>query len=546
MFEKEQIVELKNKVNKIQFFSQFMQIHECGKYLRAICPFHADHNPSLDIDEESGLWICRSCGAHGDLISFYQKITGKSFTESVMDIAKSQDIKLEISEELKKEYALKKSLYGINNAVATIYQKALIENKDGQNYIVKRGFNLDVIKKFKIGYIPKYNLSNLGNQYIPILREAGLLNTSDDNSLYNYFSTNRISIPFCDEYGHIVGFSSRAITNDIKPKYLHSKTNVIFKKDELLFGYHLAKEKIKETKSVIFTEGQIDCIKAHQYGIENCVALCGLALSDKQMKLLKTYVKNYYIVVEDKAGEKALDRIYDIVSAENFYANIKIIRLYKQKDEKCDLDEFLTLYGKGEFLEKIKKAPTYHEYKLIDSLKNINYKTIEEKKFHIYNNRKYIAKITNPIDKKQYIELLSNKLELPENDVRKIIARAEQTDSVINIEGDNDRRVTAQKYIIASFFSYFGVQTVYKTVKELHAENKLNNQFKKIFSKIVDIILLNGSNSDLINIIHTAETMNADELKIVDNAYFRRDEFDYLQDEHELKLFIQDQLENLR
>ena len=51
---------------------------------------------------------------------------------------------------------------------------------------------------------------------------------------------------------------------------------------------------------------------------------------------------------------------------------------------------------------------------MIDSLKNINYKTIEEKKFHIYNNRKYIAKITNPIDKKQYIELLAEKLELPE------------------------------------------------------------------------------------------------------------------------------------
>jgi hypothetical protein len=76
----------------------------------------------------------------------------------------------------------------------------------------------------------------------------------------------------------------------------YDKNPEIFQKSDLLFGYHLAKAKIKEVKTVILTEGQFDTIRAHQYGIENCVSMCGLSLSEKQVKTLKEHVKNYYIV----------------------------------------------------------------------------------------------------------------------------------------------------------------------------------------------------------------------------------------------------------
>lgn len=546
MFTHEQIVDFKNKVNKREFYRQFLELRQSGKLLWAKCCFHNDNSPSMSIDEDTGIYRCWSCGAHGDIIDFYQRLTGKSLTESIMDIAKSQNIKIEISEELRKELELKRALYLLNHNIANLYQRALIQNKEGQQYLTSRKFSLDIIKQFRIGYIPSTPLKDLGEQFLPLLKTAQLVNVNEDGSVYNYFSTHRISIPFFDEYGHIVGFSSRATDNKYQPKYLHSRTSKLFQKSELLYAYNFAKEKIKETKSVIITEGQIDCIRCHQFGITNTIATCGLALSDKQLKLLKTHVKNYYIIVEDKAGENMVDNYYDIISTSNYWANIKIIRLY-DGDEKCDADEFLLKYGKGAFLEKIKHAKPYHEYKLIDSLKNINYKTIEEKKFHIYNNRKYIAKITHPVDKKQYIELLAEKLELPENDVRKIIARSEATDSDINVGDYDDRRTTAQKYILATFFSQFGVQTAYEVMhNKLKIYNRLDLKFRKIYNKIIDVILLYGASADIINAIHSLDVMTQEELSILDDAYFKKDEFDYLEDVDELSLFLQDQIENLK
>src|SRR5574344_766687 len=439
MFSKEQILELKEKLDYRKYYRQFLQLSGYGEWLKAQCPFHDDKNPSFYIHEKSGIWHCKSnakCGS-SDVIDFHQKITGKDFTTSVMEIAESQNIKIEISEEYKKELEERKAIHKINNFVANLYTKALSQSKDGQQYIISRNFDIETIKKFKLGYIPTFELKSLSNNIEQLLLFDGLIKKDYKNNTYvNYFSNRRMSIQFMDEYGNIVGFSSRVIDKDIKPKYLHTATNKFFDLQELLFGYNFAKNKIKDTKSVILVEGQIDCIRAHQYGIENCVAMCGLKISEKQLKLLQG-VSNFYIVIEDSHTEDALDRLYEEITSVDYYANVKIINL-EQNKEKCDLDEFLIKYGKGAFLEKIKNAHTYNEHKLIDSINEITYKNIEEKKKYIYINKKYILGIKNLIDRNQYIELLAEKLELPENDIRRIISKAEVQENIVNVPYDEN------------------------------------------------------------------------------------------------------------
>src|SRR5437870_4251772 len=36
-----------------------------GNELRVLCPFHADHEPSLDLNDKKGVFICRACGRSG-------------------------------------------------------------------------------------------------------------------------------------------------------------------------------------------------------------------------------------------------------------------------------------------------------------------------------------------------------------------------------------------------------------------------------------------------------------------------------------------------
>jgi hypothetical protein len=43
------------------------------RWLVGICPFHADHKPSLWVDAERGLWGCHACGIRGDVINFYAR-----------------------------------------------------------------------------------------------------------------------------------------------------------------------------------------------------------------------------------------------------------------------------------------------------------------------------------------------------------------------------------------------------------------------------------------------------------------------------------------
>lgn len=54
---------------------------ENGPQLKCICPFHDDHNPSLDFNMEKGVYYCHACGAKGNLSTFLLKVTGKDKNE---------------------------------------------------------------------------------------------------------------------------------------------------------------------------------------------------------------------------------------------------------------------------------------------------------------------------------------------------------------------------------------------------------------------------------------------------------------------------------
>jgi hypothetical protein len=50
---------------------------------KCCCPFHADQNPSLDIDVVKGVWICRGCGAGGDAFTYVEMRYGLDFSAAV-------------------------------------------------------------------------------------------------------------------------------------------------------------------------------------------------------------------------------------------------------------------------------------------------------------------------------------------------------------------------------------------------------------------------------------------------------------------------------
>jgi len=50
--------------------------------LKARCPFHDDHEPSLLVDERDQHFHCFGCGAHGDVIDFVMRLEDVTFSEA--------------------------------------------------------------------------------------------------------------------------------------------------------------------------------------------------------------------------------------------------------------------------------------------------------------------------------------------------------------------------------------------------------------------------------------------------------------------------------
>jgi len=47
-----------------------------GRELAYICPLHDDHNPSLRVDPDKGVWFCDPCLVGGDAVKLYRLVRG--------------------------------------------------------------------------------------------------------------------------------------------------------------------------------------------------------------------------------------------------------------------------------------------------------------------------------------------------------------------------------------------------------------------------------------------------------------------------------------
>ena len=70
------------------------------------------------------------------------------------------------------------------------------------------------------------------------------------NNLYDYFR-NRIIFPIFDQYNKVRAFGARIITNDDKTaKYLNSQESELYQKRDILYGFNLAKNEIREINTI--------------------------------------------------------------------------------------------------------------------------------------------------------------------------------------------------------------------------------------------------------------------------------------------------------
>ena len=83
---KQQILD---NLNIIDFYKTFIPSLKVNGKTEALglCCFHDDHNPSLSVNVQTGLFHCFSCDAKGDIFTFYQRYKDADFPTALREIA---------------------------------------------------------------------------------------------------------------------------------------------------------------------------------------------------------------------------------------------------------------------------------------------------------------------------------------------------------------------------------------------------------------------------------------------------------------------------
>ena len=371
--------ELRSRISIVDVVASKVKLSHKGREWLGLCPFHNEKTPSFTVNEAKGFYHCFGCGAHGDIVKFEMEANNLPFIEAVKKLASKVGMSLPaLSKESAAEIQKKATLYDVMELAAKFFERCLYlpEGNMALNYLFSRGFDENIIKKFRFGYAPNNNalkayLLSKGIQEKE-LAELGLIAIPEDKNKSSHdFFRERVMIPILDRQNRVIAFGGR-IMGDGQPKYLNSPETPIFNKRRVLYNMNYAKEKAYAAKRLIISEGYMDVIAMDKYGFDYAVAPLGTALTENQI-IEAWKVNNEPLLCFDgdnagiKAAIRSIDRGLPILKAGY---SLKYIFL----PDKMDPDEFLKAKGADAF-EKILSAPM----PLVDLLwkKNIDGKRLE-------------------------------------------------------------------------------------------------------------------------------------------------------------------------
>ncbi len=360
----DKINEIRSSVDIVDIISEYIPLTGKGKNFFGVCPFHDDHSPSMSVNKDRQIFKCFSCGAGGNVFTFVRDFENITFTEAVKKMADRAGIFLDVKIPGKKENPILKKYYEIYDIAHKFYTNNINteEGKEAKEYLLKRNLSSDVIKEFGIG-LSLRNTNLLSGMLLKkgyeeqTLLKSGLAIQKENKVQDIYY--NRIMFPLFDLTGKVVGFSGRIFNSNDMSKYINTKETEIFKKGELLYHYHKAKNIARKKDQIVIVEGFMDVIRLYTIGIENTVATMGTAVTKEQISLIKKMAKEIILMFDgDDAGKKAAYQTSTALNQVGIAAKIVIL------EDNLDPDEYILKYGKEKMEYKLSHPINMMDFKL--------------------------------------------------------------------------------------------------------------------------------------------------------------------------------------
>lgn len=249
--------------------------------LRGRCPLPThgskDSTLSFSINTARNVWAChsQSCIARrggaigGNVLDFVAVMEGCTIRDAALILKEHLEVPGPSSRG--NDRVIRPTVAASNRALGF----RLFGVEPSHEYIAARGISLATARLFGIGYYR-------GHGYL----------------------SGRVVIPIHNRAGELVAYAGRSINKE-QPKY---RLPPAFRKSGELFNLHRAAR--EPCCRVLVVEGFFDCIKVHQAGFPNVVALMGCSLSAQQADLLTRHFAEAILLLDgDEAGERATPKI---------------------------------------------------------------------------------------------------------------------------------------------------------------------------------------------------------------------------------------------
>ena len=338
-----------------------------------LCPFHADHHPSLVVNSNRKSFVCYACGEKGDVLAFVMRKEGCSFYEALLRLEARVGIlppasqgaaapafrgKGAASPALKNKGASATTSRQDKAAAPTLGAAAsraaapapssspsLFDSEGDSLPFDSSDEDLVQIRKREEEVLIREELLRMNGVFLKGLERydpgceglgMGYLNFevgfAPMPSVYRGEKIfrpmlDRVIFPLRDENGLLVGFSARHRMllapgekwGKDSPKYINSAASVLFRKGEVLYGLYRAKKAIRRAGYAILVEGYKDVIAMHVAGFEQTVGLGGVELTQGHIGLLEDLCTRVVVLTDgDEPGRRAASKIVTALQTVGF------------------------------------------------------------------------------------------------------------------------------------------------------------------------------------------------------------------------------------
>jgi DNA primase len=300
----------------------YLPVSPAGKIYKAVCPFHQDTRPSLQIDRHWQNYHCWACGAKGDVLTFVEKFEKVGFKDARAILAKRAGIRLE--DEPNPDDP-KQKLFEVMRWAQQVYQGCYLESPEANEarlYLGGRRLSGATTRQFGIGFAPldgEWLARWAANEgFDPaLLVAAGLIAPRDEAPGHYDRFRDRVMFPIRDVQGRTVAFGGRILPTSPyaarAPKYYNSPDTTLFHKSTVIFGLDAARHVGTKEGFLAVVEGYTDVMMAHQCGVANVVATMGTALTAGHVAQLRRYAPKVVLVYDaDAGGQTGVDRALEL------------------------------------------------------------------------------------------------------------------------------------------------------------------------------------------------------------------------------------------